>query len=304
MDLLHPRTILLLALSVAARPADAVMFASTADPTLNTTAPTGQYANSGWEHQGKWLNFLGTAIAPQFFITAEHVGGGIGQAFLYQGQNYITDAFYDDPETDLRIWHVTTPFPNFAPLYFGSEEVGKPLVVFGRGRERGAEVVVGSGLAGWQWGASTGVQRWGTNDVTRIENRARAGDLLAAEFDLDASKPVEAHLAVGDSGGGVFIRDTDGVWRLAGINYSVSGPYSLTADGELSLNAALFDESGVFVRGSGGALEPGSGPGEFLATRISSRREFIEGVIGTPEPTTGACVASAAAMLALRRRRG
>src|SRR5438445_814414 len=52
--------------------ASAVIFVSTGDPAFNTTAPTGEYAGSGWDLQGTWLtDFLGTPIAPQYFITAK-----------------------------------------------------------------------------------------------------------------------------------------------------------------------------------------------------------------------------------------
>src|SRR6185436_10644721 len=54
--------------------AKAVIFWSTSDPSYNTTAPTGALAGSGWQYEGKWGSFLGTVIAPQYFVTAEHVG--------------------------------------------------------------------------------------------------------------------------------------------------------------------------------------------------------------------------------------
>src|SRR4030095_4654023 len=113
---------------------------------------------------------LGTPIASNFFITAAHFGGTPGELFNFQGVNYVTDAFFDDPNSDLRIWKVTGTFPTFAPLYTKSDEVGKSFVVFGRGTQRGAQVTSAGMVRGWLWGNSDAVQRWGTNDVSRINN--------------------------------------------------------------------------------------------------------------------------------------
>lgn len=285
--------------------ASAVTFVSTGDPTFNTTAPTGEYAGSGWDLQGTWLtDFLGTPIAPQYFITAKHLNGAIGQPFTFQSTTYTTDAFFDDPSSDLRIWHVTTAFPTFAPLFLGSGEVGKTAAIFGRGTQRGADVLFNSTLAGWQWGTADHVLRWGTNEISGFDsNSPGANDLLTAKFDLASGNPNEAHLSVGDSGGGVFIKDTDNVWKLAGINYSVDGPYSASVLGTAPFNATMFDQGGFFSEHSPGVFVPATGPGQLYATRISARQNFIAGVTGTPEPTTGVLFATALAFIGARRRR-
>jgi hypothetical protein len=276
----------------------AVIFQSTGDPAFNTTAPTGALLDSGWQFQGQWLGFLGTPIAPNFFLTAKHVGGGIGQTFTFQGTPYITDAVFNDPASDLALWRVTAPFPTYAPLYVGSGELGKDLVVFGRGTQRGAAV----GTQGWAWGAGDGVQRWGTNTVSAIvSGGAGAGPLLAAEFNLGASVN-EAHLSVGDSGGAVFIKDTDDIWKLAGINYAVDGPYSTTPSPG-SLNYALHDQTGYFVQTLPGVWTPAFGPGRFYATRVSSNLGFISTIAGVPEPSTAALLGLRALAFARRRRR-
>ena len=62
-----------LALLAAQLPARAVILFGTGDPTVNTTAPTGALADSGWQFEGDWIGFLGTAIAPQFFVSAKHI---------------------------------------------------------------------------------------------------------------------------------------------------------------------------------------------------------------------------------------
>jgi hypothetical protein len=61
--------------------AQAVILLDTGDPNFNTTAPTGELAGSGWQYEGLWVSFLGTAVASNFFITAKHVGGSVGDTF-------------------------------------------------------------------------------------------------------------------------------------------------------------------------------------------------------------------------------
>ncbi len=67
----------------------AVSFYSTSIPSFNSTAPTGALVESGWQYEGLWGSFLGTPIGPQYFITAEHVGGSIGQSFLFNGLDFV-----------------------------------------------------------------------------------------------------------------------------------------------------------------------------------------------------------------------
>src|SRR6266516_2228032 len=97
--------------------ARAIIFYSTGDPTYNTTAPTGPLTNSGWQYEGIWGGFLGTPIAPKYFITAEHVFVPVGQTFVFDGVPYTTTAMYDDPDSDLRIWRICGAFPEYAQIY-------------------------------------------------------------------------------------------------------------------------------------------------------------------------------------------
>ncbi len=282
-------------------PVHAVIFDATGDPTFNTTAPDGALSGSGWQYQGEWGSFLGTPIAPNYFITAAHVGGGIGQTFRFQGLDYTTDASFTDSQTDLILWRVTEAFPSYAPLYTGGDEVGLGLVVFGRGTQRSTEVRIDPGnvLTGWNWGASDGVQRWGTNVVSGLGN---GGTLLAAEFNHIGG--TESHLSTGDSGGAVFIQDpADNVWKLAGINFAVSGPYYSSVLGGDEFNASLFDQAGQFIESgtTPGVFVPAAGAGEFFATRISTRVDFIAGVI--PEPGSAFLFFAGAGSLASFRRR-
>ena len=278
--------------------ANGVMFYSTGDPSYNTTAPEGSLANSGWQFQGEWGRFLGTVIAPKYFVTASHIGGVVGDKFKLGGVEYTTTATFVDVDSDLRIWRIAESFPFFASLCTDGDEVGRALVVFGRGTQRGGRVEVegttGNQTKGWFWGASDGAQRWGENRVESVVDgdafpatpdgdTNRVGELLMAGFDAEGG-PNEAHLSSGDSGGAVFLQDGP-TWRLAGINYSVDGPYNTTDTGK-GFQAVLFDEGSLY-KGGEGEWEltpelPSPQPGAFYATRIFSHLEWINSVLASP----------------------
>jgi hypothetical protein len=306
----------LLGLGLAGQPSQAVILMGSGDPAYNTTAPTGALAGSGWQYQGFWGGFLGTPIAPSYFIAAHHVGGAIGQAFTFQGVAYTTTAYWDDPQSDLRIWKVNGTFPTYAPLYSTNNEFGKTFVVLGRGTQRGEKVIapqvqvtyttntvdlkslgISKKLAqqefpeatfhgntmtvvsesastnyvskGWKTGPSDGVMRWGQSRV------AGTDVYIAGVFDKNGG-PDQAYLSGGDSSGAVFIED-NGVWKLAGVNYAVQGPFGLTPTD--SFSGAIYDKSGLYVDG---VLMPNDGqvrPAPFYATRISNRLVWIQSVI-------------------------
>jgi hypothetical protein len=129
--------LMLLAFGLATQTSNAVILFGSGDPSFNTTPPTGAL-----QYEGKWGGFLGTPIAPQYFIAAHHVGGSIGQTFTFGGCNYATTAYWDDSNSDLRVWKVNGFFPTCTPLYTNSDEVGKTLVNIGCGTQRGNPVVV------------------------------------------------------------------------------------------------------------------------------------------------------------------
>ncbi len=275
-----------LALSIvlaSAPPAAAVILFGTGDPTANTSAPIGLLANSGWQYEGQFGDFLGTAIASNYFVTAKHIGGTVGQSFILNGVTYTTTAVFPDPSSDLQIWQISGTFPARAPLYSGmpGTEVNLNLVVFGRGTQRGNAVNVGtpSHLGGWLWGPVDHIERWGTNVVASIETDPGYGKLLRAPFD-DTGGLNEAHLSSGDSGGGVFVfNGNTNQWELAGINLSVDGPFSTSTSGASAFSAAMFDTSGLFVQDGGGPWITAPNPSAFYATEIAAHKGFIESIV-------------------------
>jgi hypothetical protein len=272
--------------------AGAVLFHATDDPDHNTEPPGGSLAGSGWDLQGFWGAYLGTPVAAGFFLTAQHVGGVVGDPFVWNGVSYNTVAFHDHAGSDLRLVRICGEFSQHAPLHDNRNEIGKEIVVFGRGTRRGAQVVsdgpIGTRIHGWRWGASDGRLRWGRNVVESVVPgeelfSGRVGDLLRMTFDPDGG-PDECHLSVGDSGGAVFLEE-NGVWQLAGLNYAVDGPYRLDAEGP-AFNAAILDEGGLEKQRQGLWLSvpplPIPQPGGFCATRISSHIHWIQSVLDQP----------------------
>ena len=289
-------------------PLRAVIFYSTGDPDFNTTPPTGLFANSGWQWVGTWGGFQGAPIGPHHFLAARHVGGIVGDPFVLNGTSYPTVASFDDTLSDLRIWQISGTFPSWAPLYRASDEVTKPLVVFGRGLTRGAAVntvmsvsgVPPGSLAGWQWGAGDGKLRWGQNVVSSAVNGGSYwGALLYATFDATGG-PNEAHLATGDSSGPVFIDDGTG-WKLAGIAAAVDSSFNTTNSGS-GFNAAIFDARGLYYGNSTSwVLESGATPvpSGFYATRVSVRAAWIDGIVPPVADSSDAPLLGPAGTLAL-----
>lgn len=283
------------------------MFFDNGSSTHNTATPgivDGLNASRPWNLQGRFGNFLGTPISANHFITAKHIGQPSTTITFSAGANAgnytIVGAPANSPNNDFRIWTISGMFLDFAPLYTTNDEVGKNLLVIGRGTQRGAEYI-GPNLAvrGWNWGGADNVQRWGRNSVTSTYS---GGNYLLSTFS-PTSGVDEAMLSDGDSGGAVFIQSA-GTWKLAGINYAVSGPfYSNNGTTGSGTASAIYNESGLYFSDKnvtfGGPL--GSGQGVFIASRVSTDQAWIASVI--PEPSTYAMliVAGGFAVLGFRR---
>jgi hypothetical protein len=279
--------------------------------------------NSGWQYEGQFQGFLGTPIGSQYFVTARHIQGDVGSTIDYNGVTYTTTAYWDhhadpnDPNSqllsDLRIWKISGTFTTWAPLYNASvdgTEVGKSILITGRGTQRGAPVTLNGTLKGWQWGTQDGVQSWGENVVTGTTDYTLSSDNKLMYFDFDADGgPNEAALTLGDSGGGIFI-NAGGTWKLAGINFAVDGPWRYTVNGT-DFNASLFDAGGLYAQyGSAGnwQLVPDGAIGSSYASRISAELSWIQSITGisagvaVPEPTSTGLVMLSLAVLLKRRR--
>jgi len=251
-------------------------------------------------YTGQFGGFLATAISPQYIVTATHVGGS--STFVYADGGAVPQTYnitLAGSLDDLSIYKITGPqtLTHFIPIYTASNEVGQQMVVLGNGTTRGGVVNTPgtSNPAGWLWGGGSTLRSWGTNTVDSIINLSGPppgapflGDFLHFSFS-NPSNPDNAIVSVGDSGGPLFALDpSDNQWKLAGINGLVE--VAKQTPGGPDFLAALFDARGFY---DGTTLIEGNDPVPLgsLDTRISSRQDFINSIIGVPEPGSLALMA-------------
>lgn len=312
----HTWVLVMFLLWACARPSEAIIFYSTGDVNHNTAAPTGSFEDSGWQYGVKYGSFLGTIIGAQYVITAQHFGTQ-GTTLLHSGifnggadVVYNIDAafnggagYHDIAGTDLRILKVQELFPYYAPIFTGTLQAGLTLVTHGMGGPRGAEILVGGDLQGWEHGPADGTPRWGSNTIQSVIPSA-IGDLIRATFSADGTTE-EATLSVGDSGGGVFVNDS-GIWKLAGVNYSVDGSFDTNAivgDGS-EFNAALFERGGLYQGSDAFGWSPApAGPSSMYASSVTGNAATIMSIALVPEPHSALLVMTALAAGGLQRRR-
>jgi len=253
---------------------------------------------------GTWGGFLGTPISPTHFVTATHVGSG--GTFVYDGKTYQVNPIAAGSQDDLTVWQLAAgeaPFTHWSPLYLGNLEQGKELVTLGRGTQRGAAYEAPAGTPrGWHFGNGDSLVSWGTNQVRGIVNSSQfpslgppyQGDFLYFTFDQRfqgdnlAGSFDEGMLSGGDSGGPLFILDSDGVYKLAGINSLIDSGIDELGGG----SGALFDVLGLHAGGQTIVNDPPSDltpiPLGAYATRISTHDTFLLqfAVAPVPEPST------------------
>ncbi len=271
---------------IALLPANALILIGTEG---NTTAPTGTLAGSGWQFQGQWGNFLGTAISPYNFITSDAAGGNVGDSFVFGGVAYTTTKKTVDTlsgsgvGSDLVIWQVNKELPHYAPIHTVTDETGQSVAIFGRGAERGAAVTVSSSTRGWLWGAENHAQRWGQNQVALATDAYTGYRQIQMNFDLGGGAN-EATYSIGDIGGGVFIK-VGSVWELAALNAGVPWSFSKTGLPGSGFDAALYDTTSLYFGDdlSGWTPEDPGTSSYYLATTISDKSFWVS-VTVVPEP--------------------
>lgn len=256
----------------------------------------------------------GTLIAPDLVLTAAHVELG---NFVVGGNTYAGVSITKHPQYilngntvnainygfDIAVIKLATPVTNVTPIpwYRGTNELGATLSISGFGQ-------TGVGSNGQASGG--GILRAGTNVIDGIGSlsdgpQGQVGAqnaLMFADFDAPAgfanppdrfnttggSAPtaLEYHLAIGDSGGGVFIQE-NGQWFVAGVNSGVSSQFDFTQ------------------RAGDSNLLFGYGAVSFM-TRVSSFQDFIQ-MAAVPEPSSiglvCAIVGFGTAMRVRQRRR-
>lgn len=287
----------------------------TGDQGRNTARPADPAAGSAWDLQGDYGVYLGTPIAPDWFISAAHFGTPDNKLVTVDGVTHTVTNTVPVAGTDLVLKQVDVPFAAFAPIYNpstdGTFNPGDAILIFGRGTQRGTAIAG----KGWNWGTEDNARSFGTNTLNNLavvtEDDVLEGSPFAAnttflqgDFDLNGD-PNEGTLSVGDSGGGVFVFK-NGAYRLVGINYGVQ----LFRDSETTtsdLLAAIYDARGLYrdVAGSStNTLITGAGPvtQSFSASYVPASLDFINATV--PEPAALGLLGGVAMLIARRRNRG
>jgi len=312
MDQLRRRLTLFLALvamTATAAPARAIIVFGGRDAAGNP-ADTGSNlnpppANLG-DYEGHFGSFLGTPVAPRYFLTASHLGDAGNGLFTYHNGTSTATTYHvtnvtpaSMRGTDLALWQIAATDPAFslyAPLYAANTEKGNAAVMIGNGTARGPAINNAAGQpVGWQWAGSVGQSTWGTSSVADVQTAAQVqapqgfgGDFLILNFDK-IGDPDRGSFSPGDSGGATFVYNpSDHRYELAGVNSLVDGQFYLTKDGP-AISGAIYDLRGFYYKDEHGVFQqiPDQGfpvPISSYASRVSSAFGAIYGVTGVPEP--------------------
>ena len=205
-------------------------------------APSG---DRGWAETGSWQVGVGVAVAPSYFLTAQHLGGTAGQPFVLNGRTSAA-SFTDITGSDLRLVKITGTFPAYAPLYRGAagSEAGQAISMIGFGRyAHGSALVTNGTQSGWNWGAAAG-KNFAMNTAAGAVTVA-GSQLIDYSFDPISGRS-EGIYAAGDSGGGTF--KVTRLTCLAGINFAVTNFYSQPLAPN-PLQASIFNGSGLLREG-------------------------------------------------------
>ncbi len=266
------------------------------------TPPADPALHAVWDLHGAWQDCCGIPVAQRWFVAVAHVGVHLHSDFTLGGKAYHPTEVVEVQDTDLLLYKVDSDFPAWVELWDPSQggEGGKAAAIFGRGMPRGPVLTSADGReCGWRWMPPDGKLSHGTNVISSVLDAGpHHGDMLVWTFDRDGGG-TEGALADGDSGGGVFLQDSAGRWRLAGLNYGLNPVYGgedteyRVHPGEKSFMAAVHDERGLWKGLVGREFTladpklPGPVPMTHGATRLAPHAEFIRAVIA-PGSTLGA----------------
>ena len=194
------------------------------------------------ETVGRWgTNGSCVAVGPNYIVTTRHQGGGTNTS-VYFGEppvEYkVRETWFEpdaDGRADLRLCRIEkasggpAALTHYVSPYEDDDEIGSNVVIGGYGKGRGGDVLDGDELIGYYWhGENNLTQRWGSNDIgnhTTISWSSYTFEAIIADFDpLKPYRPFEACLAEWDSGGGWFVDDIDGQWKVAALSWGSNTP--------------------------------------------------------------------------------
>ena len=188
-----------------------------------------------WTYNGSTFNASFVVISPNWIITTRHQSTNATQVTI-NGTTYDCNTSRIGGPTgkvDMRLIRLKKTDGNdpelttYCPIYEGSNEADKEIVIGGWGRGRGANLTTNGVIYGYQWAeTSSAALRWCTNIIdSTLDHTAPNGDpnnnLIVADFDGPTiGTEFEGIPAEYDSGGGWFIFD-NGKWKLAGLTRGV-----------------------------------------------------------------------------------
>jgi len=227
------------------------------------------------EVMGRWANNAScVAISPNCVITTRHQGGGIGIVVDIAGASYRVESIWNHPgrinpydanyrDVDLRIAKLAgANLRHYVPLFKGVGEMdqGPHTVIGGFGLGRGADLRRFGITYGYAWEDGAVNKnlhlRWCTNCIDAIAENVTSGnpqtgplnnhDLVIADFDDPSSTPAEGAVAGFDSGGGWFVRTTDG-WRLVGLTWGADHAQTMETLFRSSVNPTIASPDRIYA---------------------------------------------------------
>ena len=273
------------------------------DPGRQLEPPADEGMKRCWDLHGAWQGATGVIVARDWFITSAQMGSRVGGFFDWGGRAYRTTEVRTVPNSDLILYRIDGSFPDWVEFWDDScgSEVERDALLFGRGCARGAALQLGAKASpGWLWGDSDGRLSWGQNEISHVFDAGEShGGLLVWTWD-NGGNDLEGTLGVGDCGGGLFLRDDQGHWRLAGLHFNVD-PSVDGAEIQYSLSessdpfwAAIHDARSMWKGSLGQSLRlvevPADRPAPMWAgaTRIAPHTVFIKSVLAHSLPSEAA----------------
>ena len=278
------------------------------DPGRQLEPPADAEMKRCWDLHGAWQGATGVIVARDWFITSAHLGTRVGGFFDWGGRAYLTTEAAAVPTSDLMLYRIDGSFPAWVEFWDDScgNEAQRAALLIGRGCARGAALrIPAKESPGWLWGDSDGRLSWGQNVISHVFDAGENhGGLLVWTWDKGGND-LEGTLGVGDCGGGVFLKDDRGLWRLAGIHFDVD-PSVGAADTQYSLSenadpfwAAIHDGRSLWKGTLGQPFKLVEGladkpsPMWAGATRIAPHTAFLKSVVAQNVAAQAAQSASA-----------
>jgi hypothetical protein len=240
------RLVLAAALSLALPSSAGAVLIASGDGSGNVTPPADDpgFGRMCVRLPGLSCVYLGNG----WVLTANHVGAG---QVLLAGVTYdwISGSSHqlqnpDSTYADLLVFRIVgEPNVPTIPIRASAPGMNNNITLIGYGFDRGS-AITWSGYQGWNWNTSAKHMRWGTNRVGATGQDVTIGATKTRSFASSFTGPSggtthEAQGVVGDSGGGVFLKNGT-VWELAGTIHSIDGYVNQPVNTSLFGNASYF----------------------------------------------------------------